>query len=407
MLGAVFGDVIGSVYEVRNVKTKGFPLITSHSRYTDDSVMTLAVAKWLLEDQNHTESGLVNCLQRVGRRHIHAGYGSKFRAWLLSDAPCPYNSWGNGAAMRVSPVGLYAKSIEEALELARITACVTHNHPEGIKGALAVVECVYWNKNRPSQCSDLETTKRFIRDRIEEIYGYDLSRTLNDIRPTYRFDVSCQGSVPEAIIAFLESHSLEDCVRNAISIGGDSDTIAAIACSIFAANSEARNDYLEKIVMKFLPLDLMWIMETFEHTILAQRELICQHQKEEVATQDSWKTMPMGEHVTLVEDLFLPDKEFELLKWGHVPERMEDHWFMYCDEQTIRYYRSWTGHCVYIASYQKNNGGIKINSLQVSVEEKPSNPISVRKDVALFLALILEECGYDADYFWNYWHSNL
>ncbi len=139
MLGAVLGDVIGSVYEFRNAKTKEFPLITPQTRYTDDSVMTLAVAKWLLEDQNHTESGLVNCMQSVGRRHIHAGYGSKFRSWLLSDDPCPYNSWGNGAAMRVSPVGLYAKSIEEALELARITACVTHDHPEGIKGARAVI----------------------------------------------------------------------------------------------------------------------------------------------------------------------------------------------------------------------------------------------------------------------------
>ena len=200
MLGAVFGDIVGSAYEWNNVKTKDFPLQRQGTRYTDDSVMTLAVAKWLLEDPSHSESHLVQCMQNLGRGHIKAGYGGRFRVWLLSNNPQPYNSWGNGSAMRVSPVALYANSLDEALRLAEITACVTHNHPEGVKGAMAVAECVY----RCRVAADLDAAKREIRAVIPQKYGYNLSRTLDEIRPNYRFDVSCQGSVPEAIIAFLE-----------------------------------------------------------------------------------------------------------------------------------------------------------------------------------------------------------
>ena len=143
MLGAVFGDIVGSAYEWNNVKTKDFPLQTSFTRYTDDSVMTLAVAQWLMTDPDHSEEGLVREMKRLGRGHFKAGYGGRFKAWLMSSEPQPYNSWGNGSAMRVSPVALYAISLEETLELARTTAIVTHSHPEGIKGALSVAECVF------------------------------------------------------------------------------------------------------------------------------------------------------------------------------------------------------------------------------------------------------------------------
>lgn len=242
MLGAVFGDIVGSTYEWKNVKTKDFPLQRSGTRYTDDSVMALAVAKWLLEDASHTKDQLIKYMQELGGRDLGAGYGERFREWLLSKNPQPYNSWGNGAAMRVSPVALYASNLEEALELAKITANVTHNHPEGVKGAMAVTECVFIRR----EAIDLETAKNKIRQTIPAKYGYNLNRTLDEIRPTYSFDVSCQGSVPEAIIAFLESTSLEDCVRNAISIGGDSDTIAAIACSIYAAKTTSEDKELMK-----------------------------------------------------------------------------------------------------------------------------------------------------------------
>ena len=263
MLGAVFGDIVGSAYEWNNVKTKDFPLERSGTRYTDDSVMTLAVAKWLLEDPSHSESHLIRCMQKLGRGHIKAGYGGRFKEWLLSKDPQPYNSWGNGSAMRVSPVGLFANTLDEALELARTTAIVTHNHPEGVKGALAVAECVFICRG----AKDIETAKEQISRTIPQRYGYKLDRTLDEIRPDYKFDVSCQGSVPEAIIAFLESSSLEDCVRNAVSIGGDSDTIAAIACSIYAAKRSADGDGLMKRFEHYLPNDLIRIMDEFEQRI--------------------------------------------------------------------------------------------------------------------------------------------
>ena len=263
MLGAVFGDILGSSYEWNNVKTKDFPLERPGTRYTDDSVMTLAVAKWLLEDPSHSESHLIKCMQKLGRGHIRAGYGGRFKEWLLSKDPQPYNSWGNGSAMRVSPVALYANTLEEALELAKTTAIVTHNHPEGVKGALAVAECVFVCR----EAKDIETAKEEIRRTIPQKYEYNLDRTLDEIRPDYKFDVSCQGSVPEAIIAFLESTSLEDCVRNAVSIGGDSDTIAAIACSIYAAKNSREDENLSKRFEHYLPMDLLRIMESFEKKI--------------------------------------------------------------------------------------------------------------------------------------------
>lgn len=274
MLGAVFGDIVGSVYERHNVKHKDFPLKSSRTRWTDDSVMTLAVAKWLMEDPTHSESHLIHCMQQLGRTYPRAGYGGRFRQWLHSAQPQPYYSWGNGSAMRVSPVGLYATSLDEARHLAEISAAVTHNHPEGIKGAMAVAECVFINRDRNGGRFTLDMVKAWIRDEIPERYGYNLNRTLDEIRPVYTFDVSCQGSVPEAIIAFLESNSLEDCVRNAISIGGDSDTIAAIACSIFAAHPEGWDLPLMNSFANYLPDNLAAIMDNFEKTVFQTKPIL-------------------------------------------------------------------------------------------------------------------------------------
>lgn len=264
MLGAVLGDIIGSFYEWHNVKTKDFPLVTKGTKYTDDTVMTLAVAKWLIEDVAHSEDELVRCMQELGRAHIMAGYGSNFIRWIMSEYPRPYGSWGNGSAMRVSPVGLFAKSEAEVFRLARITANVTHNHPEGVKGAEAVALAVYLNKYYASM--PLEYRKDITKNRLESLFDYNLRRTLDEIRPTYQFDVSCQGSVPEAIIAYLESKSIEDCIRNAISIGGDSDTIAAIANSIFMAGEDSQKEENGWIYTfeKYLSSDLKLIMKEFE-----------------------------------------------------------------------------------------------------------------------------------------------
>lgn len=225
MLGAIVGDIVGSVYEFQNTKTTEFELfLNGKSRFTDDTVMTLAVAKWLLTDREHSSSGLVKSMQELGRRYPDAGYGGSFMHWIWSDTPRPYGSWGNGAGMRVSPVGLYADTLDEALRLAKVSAEVTHDHPEGIKGAQAIAACMFLCR--------IGTSKKDIRKYVETTFGYDLSRTLDEIRPGYAFDVSCQGSVPQAITAFLEGGTFVDVVRLAVSIGGDSDTIACMAGAI-------------------------------------------------------------------------------------------------------------------------------------------------------------------------------
>ncbi len=226
MLGAIVGDIVGSIYEFHNTKSMDFEMITPWSRFTDDSVMTLAVAKWLIEDETHSIHYLIFCMQELGNSHPDAGYGGTFCRWLGEDDPQPYNSWGNGAGMRVSPVGLYAKTLDEALALAAVTASVSHNHPEGVKGAQAIAASVFLCKEGKSKAE--------IKAYIEKSFGYNLDRTIAEIRPDYDFDVSCQGSVPEAIIAFLEGNSFEEVIRLAVSMGGDSDTIGAMAGAIAA-----------------------------------------------------------------------------------------------------------------------------------------------------------------------------
>lgn len=264
MLGAIIGDIIGSFYEWNNVKTVDFDLFPKEATFTDDTVMTLAVAKWLIEDKNHTDAGLVKTMQELGRKYPNAGYGGHFYDWIFSDNPQPYNSWGNGSAMRVSPVGLYANTLEEALELARISASVTHNHPEGIKGAQAIAACV-WLKRHEEWCAEEK-----IKDYIERNFGYDLSPKLEDLRQNYSFDVSCQGSVPIAIMAYLQRRRTEDRLRLAISMGGDSDTIGCMTASIADAiplGCYPETGFSDEIISKcrsLLTPELLEINDRFE-----------------------------------------------------------------------------------------------------------------------------------------------
>jgi len=222
MLGAICGDIVGSKYERMNVKHTEFPLFSEGCRYTDDTTLTLAVADAIMNGKDYADT-----IKEYGRAHPLAGYGSSFIAWLDSPKSEPYNSWGNGSAMRVSPVAWLFNTMEEVLEHAKLSAEVTHNHPEGIKGAQAIASSIFLAR--------LGSEKKEIKEWVEEKFGYDLDRTIDEIRPVYEFDVSCQGSVPESIIAFLESTDYEDCIRKGISIGGDSDTIAAMAGSIAEA----------------------------------------------------------------------------------------------------------------------------------------------------------------------------
>lgn len=265
MLGAIIGDIVGSTREWHNVKTEDFELLPQGSRFTDDTVMTLAVAKWLMDDPSHKADSLVIIMQDMGRRYPNAGYGGMFRRWLNSDNPQPYGSYGNGSAMRVSPVGMYAKSLDEALELARITASVTHNHPEGIKGAQAVAAAVYMQLNEEFD------VKGEVKRYVEANFGYDLDIKLEDIRNEYQFDASCQGSVPIAIMAFLQRYNALDTLQLAISMGGDSDTIGCMATSIAYACPfniiSSHTNIPEDVVAKcreLLPKELLDINDRFE-----------------------------------------------------------------------------------------------------------------------------------------------
>ena len=239
MLGAIVGDIVGSVYEWHNIKTKDFPLFRDDCFFTDDTVMTIATADALMNGGR--ENDFVQAYKKWGRLYPSAGYGTRFGNWIHSDDNKPYNSWGNGSAMRVSPCAEYAfeslypgecpeNSIATALMLARRSAAVTHSHPEGIKGAEATAYSIMM-----AYGYGLNASKKHISANIPQLYSYNLTETVDEIRPKYQFNESCQNTVPQAITSFLESTCFEDAIRNAISLGGDSDTLAAITGSIAEA----------------------------------------------------------------------------------------------------------------------------------------------------------------------------
>ena len=249
ILGAIAGDIIGSAYEFNSTKNVDFLLFSDSSAYTDDTVMTVANADWLLSGD-----ALKGVMLDYGNRYA-AGYGGWFMGWLWSEDPQPYNSWGNGSAMRVSPVGWAFETLEETLVAAKQSAEVTHNHPEGIKGAQATAICIYWARKGK--------TKQQIKEYVEALFGYDLNRTCDEIRLTYEFEPSCQKTVPESIIAFLESTDYESAIRLAVSLGGDADTMGAITGGIAEAFYGGVPEHIRKEVLKRLPNEFVDVMTRF------------------------------------------------------------------------------------------------------------------------------------------------
>lgn len=249
MLGAIIGDIVGSRFEWDNYKGTDFKFITRSCCFTDDTVCTVAVAEWAL---THFQGDLVSIMRKWGSKYRNAGYGPLFSRWLDATTPRPYRSYGNGSAMRVSAVAWRCKDIESVLKYAKQSAAITHDHPEGIKGAQAVAAAIYFARTGKS--------KAFIKEYIEKTFGYDLSKRCNEIRPTYKFDVTCQGSVPQAITAFLESTDFENAIRLAVSLGGDSDTIAAIAGSIAEAFYQGIPEDIIFQALQFLPEEMLDIL---------------------------------------------------------------------------------------------------------------------------------------------------
>lgn len=250
MLGAIAGDIIGSIYERSPLKQLDFPLFKPASCFTDDTVLTVAIADSLLNDHPFEDS-----IKKYALAYPLAGYGGTFIKWMTGVIQGPYNSWGNGSAMRVSPIGFACESLEEVLQVSKSSAIITHNHEEGVKGAQAVAAAIYLARTGFG--------KPLIKDHIQRKFGYDLEPTIAEIRPTYTFDVSCAGSVPQSIIAFLESDNWETAVRNAVSLGGDSDTMASIAGAIAEAFYGGVPVEIELEVMKKIPLDFQNTIESF------------------------------------------------------------------------------------------------------------------------------------------------
>ncbi len=261
MYGAILGDIIGSPYEFdRGDKTKKFPLFSRHSTFTDDTVMTIAVAEAFLDAKGMTDMAwirrrLVESLHKYGRLFPDAGYGGRFGMWLFLNGTEPYGSYGNGSAMRVSVVAWLYDDLETVRKMARLSADVTHNHPEGIKGAEATASAIFLARTG--------STKSQIKEYIEKNFCYDLSRTCDDIRPDYRHVESCQETVPEAITAFLEGESFEDVIRTAVSLGGDCDTLTAIAGSIAEAFYGIPENLKQECYNR-LPVQLLEVLQRFD-----------------------------------------------------------------------------------------------------------------------------------------------
>jgi ADP-ribosylglycohydrolase len=259
MLGAIAGDIIGSVYEGKSIKTKNFPLFDRQCRFTDDTVLTVAVADVILHtDQFPTSSKYIDQFKWYYSSYKYAGYGRNFSNWAKSNSKQPYNSFGNGAAMRVSPIAFAFNDLEIVLKAAKHSAEVTHNHPEGIKGAQATAAAIFLARTGYDQAA--------IKSYIQTTFGYNLELTLDQIRPTYQYDATCPGSVPQAIIAFLESTDFEDAIRNAVSIGGDSDTIACITGGIAQAYYGGVPQAIAQQTLSHLNEHLCNITEKFMYT---------------------------------------------------------------------------------------------------------------------------------------------
>ena len=276
MLGAIVGDIVGAMYEFNNIKTTEFDIFRKNTIFTDDTVMTIAVANWILRSPDeYALNELEKQMVSFGEKYPYAGYGGMFRRWLFDHQSMvtmdgkqntermPYNSFGNGSAMRVSPVGWAFDTLEETLRVAKISAEITHNHPEGIKGAQATAAAIFMARS--------QKTKAEIKDYIVQNFGYDLSRTCDEIRPDYQFDVTCQGTVPEAITAFLESNDFENAIRLAVSLGGDTDTLACITGGVAEAFYGLPHEF-RSYAFSYLEDDMKEVVDEFYKVVMKKNQ---------------------------------------------------------------------------------------------------------------------------------------
>jgi len=368
MLGAIIGDIVGSVYEWNNIKVKDFPFLNDKGFFTDDSVMTIAVADALLKGGSPDD--FIDSMKVIGRQYPDSGYGGSFHGWIFSDDRNPYNSYGNGSAMRVAACAWYANSLEEAEILAKKSAEVTHNHKEGIKGAQATAAAIFLSRTGEA--------KEEIKTYLENKYGYDLGRTLDEIRPVYKFNETCQETVPEAIIAFLESKGFEDAIRNAISIGGDSDTIAAITGSIAEAVYGIPSN-ITTMAFHYMDDSLSAVINSW---LDANKPIGA------VIKKSSWKTEEFSKPHSVNMTLQFSETQLARIRHGLLPVEMEDKWFAYYENEKIMFHRSWTGTKIYEAEICRDNKQNIITELVVERDAEIYKNLDDEQDIKSFLYLL-------------------
>lgn len=418
MLGAIVGDIVGSAYEFNPTSNYDFEMFKDGSQFTDDTICTIAIADALLKGRDYGES-----LHEWCRRYMKpkGGFGGRFRKWVESDHPIPYGSFGNGSAMRVSPVGMwFAGDWDKLYEEAKKSAACTHNHPKGIKGATTIADAIAW---AVTECDGLFSDKKLSDMVIEYIVDlmsendYDPNTDYEDFRG--KFDETCQNTVPPVLDIICKSTSFEDAIRKAVSLGADADTLGAIVGSI-AEHIWGIPDDLKDKAMSYLTEEMRKVVDEFylalenKETYKPESKKIRQMEsmmfwklgagnmgkffnmenpmpdKTVKATKDSWQTkeIPMDDVADISMKFAVPEPQMKALMQGHIPEAQEDHWFMYCDSNHIRYYRSWTGECAFEAHFHKEGENYVIDHLFANIA---LNEFGVNGDIpakALFLYLI-------------------
>ncbi len=431
MLGAIIGDIVGSRWEFDPTNDYNFEFFSDRNSFTDDTVCTVAVADALLRDRDFGE-----CIHDWCRRYPHpmGGYGASFAQWVRSDHPHPYGSFGNGAAMRVSPVAWFYNDVKTVLVAATATAVCTHNHPEGKKGAqtvaLAMYDCRTLRADGGARVGKDEIVKAL--QRALEFSGYDINLRKEDVQN--KFDETCQGTVPVALWIVGESHSFEDAVRKAVSLGADADTLGAIVGSI-AEVIWGIPEWMEQKALTYLPEEMRRVLLDFRKWLktneqrhsktLGKEEMQAamywqlglgdmskvrrgedgMPPKTEPTTKDSWKTLPMpdGDNAVSVValDFELPALAMDELRKGHYPASMDDHWFMYCDDEHLRYFRCWEGSCAFEAHYFPTANGFAFDRLRINRSLCNLGVNSDDTSLALFYYLLTAELGGDAAAAWR------
>lgn len=435
MLGAIIGDIVGSRYEFDATNDYNFELFSDKNSFTDDTICTIAIADAVLKKRDYGES-----LHDWCRRYMKpkGGFGGRFRKWVESDNPQPYGSFGNGSAMRVSPIGMYFRDDKEVIEQARLSATCTHNHPMGIKGAQAVAWAIHCAINS----SDGLVTPKALQTDIMDITlsaasdnGFASFVDLDDYKN--QFDETCQGTIPPALQIIYESNSFEEAIRKAVSLGADADTLGAIVGSI-AEHLWGIPEWMKQKAMSYLTEEMKEVVIAFYKACddqpdykpkskqLKQQEVVMLWKlgyghmgkflngenpipsKDTKATKESWNIQPMPtDNISEIDINFsMKDSDMAILRQGHIPEAQEDHWFMYCDDKYIRYYRSWTGQCAFEAHYVYANGNYTIDRLVVN---RVLSEFGVNGDIpakTLFLYLLYSEITGPSQKAWKAYYES-